>query len=260
MCVLYVCEEKIPSLKRLEANQWLNDDGNGVAWIEKGKVRWQKGIVTAYALHSLMKVLPLPIIAHQRMRSAGTTCPELTHPFPVNDRVDLRLAGTAKSVLFHNGTVSDWEKDLERARGFVKMPGGEWSDTRMMAWMYARYGETVLHRYAAGQRVAVLTPDGPVVYNPKLWCYAPKETGGYWQSSDYSRTAISSSYYSHFDLDNLPEAWRPVRTIADEVADEGWEERRRRAVETVSAANKGDDTEPYGKWWTRRGKQYKENK
>jgi hypothetical protein len=208
MCVLYACETDVPDLKVLEDNEAMNDDGGGCAWIDdRGRVCWRKGFQTASDLWRFIKDKPLPSLIHQRMRSAGPVCPELTHPFPVTKDVSLALSGHAKAVLAHNGTVS-YEVDMSHAaKTGIHIPPGPWSDTRWMTYVYAHTGDKGLRAYTGGQKIAILTKDGISIINPELWRYNPKKTGGYWQSADYSAWA------DQFTIKDLP---RPTSCGTDD--------------------------------------------
>lgn len=198
MCVLYACISDIPSLDTFKDNQYMNDDGNGYAWIDKNRVRWRKGIKTAEDLYMAIRNLPLPIIVHQRMCSAGSTDLGLSHPFPINRNASTALHGVAQEVVAHNGTITYWKEymDILKSKFGLKVRKDEhWSDTRMLAWCLANMErESVLKILGEYQKIAILDTQGIRITNEKSWYKNPKETGGYWQSANYAWTNSSSSY------------------------------------------------------------------
>lgn len=123
-----------------------NDHGGGVAWREKGYVKWKKGL-DEKGMQEMVKDLPLPFITHFRIASCGGKSPQLCHPFPISADVDLALEGQTKGfVLFHNGHWNEWKhftKETALRKG-TKIPMGSWSDSRAMAWAANHYGLGIL--------------------------------------------------------------------------------------------------------------------
>ncbi len=111
MCVIAVSLKGHKFSEKDLRKMWdSNPHGAGVAWIEKrGQVKVMKGLMTFDQLIEVYETVPEAMhVLHFRLRSAGEILPQLTHPFRV-DAVDTqKLRYTAKAVLFHNGTVSDW--------------------------------------------------------------------------------------------------------------------------------------------------------
>ena len=86
----------------------------------------------------LLPQLDGEIVIHFRWASVGGVNPRLCHPFPVDRGAETKLSGTAKSLLFHNGT---WKghKDaltyLEREQD--RRIHGPISDSRVIALLLA---------------------------------------------------------------------------------------------------------------------------
>ncbi len=157
MCVIVVCEESRPSSRSVDLMWKRNPHGGGIAWREeiqefdgndtvttKKILRFKKGLDLS-EMQDLIKTLPLPFVAHFRIQTVGGTTKFLTHPFPVGMDTDLRLEGTAESVLFHNGNWRQWDMVMKEAVrlgiGHVRIPSGShWSDSRAMAWLGGVYG------------------------------------------------------------------------------------------------------------------------
>ncbi len=161
MCVIICCENEFPALATLESAESMNRDGGGVAWIENGKVRYRKGL-NSKQIFDLTKIIKLPAIIHFRIASIGAVVEELCHPFPINTEADTDSYGEGDSVLFHNGTWSEWQEVCLRTitTKDIPFPSGKWSDSRAMAWLADKYGTNVLRLIPAGNKIAVLSPTG----------------------------------------------------------------------------------------------------
>ena len=135
-----------------------NPHGIGLAWLRKGQVEWRKGLDLADAKKT-MRQHKGAMVMHFRYASVGGVCKPLTHPFPVDGGISLKLAGVTDKVLFHNGHWSQWEDyALRTAAGTGKtIPEGALSDTRIIAWMVSLLGVGVLR----------LVPGKFVLFNAK---------------------------------------------------------------------------------------------
>ena len=151
MCVIMCVETSRPTEVMIRKAFQKNAHGFGVAWREDGHVRWKKGLDLDAAL-KLCAELPLPFVAHFRNASPSLGAnngkiKELCHPFAVDFRASAHLEGRTKgSVLFHNGWWGVWKSELKDAiKGAkqykAKLPKGNWSDSRAMAFCLAVWGE-----------------------------------------------------------------------------------------------------------------------
>lgn len=170
MCVIAIVRDpaKRPSEKMIEQMWETNDDGGGAAWREKcadetGKkvlqVRWNKGIESVEEMKELARTLPIPYILHFRIASCGGVRQELTHPFPIDEKVPEFLQGrTGGFVLFHNGHWGKWQDySMDMTIHLrAKVPAGAWSDSRAMAWAAANYGNDVLN--FIGEKCVIFSP------------------------------------------------------------------------------------------------------
>lgn len=139
-----------------------NRDGAGIAWLENRQVKFKKGL-DLQAFLALGASMTLPHIAHCRIASVGPSLPVLTHPFPISPTgSSAGLEGTAKSVLFQNGTWSAWEDHLLTALMAAKaeIPPPPWSDSRALAILVHYYGPNILHLLNNSSRFAILDGDG----------------------------------------------------------------------------------------------------
>jgi len=173
MCVIICCEDKFPSKSILEDAEHHNDHGGGVAWLTKSKkVRYIKGITCEQIVKMIEdKKLRLPCIIHFRLTSCGSTCDQLTHPFPISEDAETDLKGTVDEVLFHNGTWGTWDSRMLDAvfKQGIKIPSGRWSDSRAMAFLAYHYGSGYLN-FISGSRMAILNKKG-IEYYGNNWEY-----------------------------------------------------------------------------------------
>jgi len=115
MCVIaFSPKNKKFSEKDLRKMWDANPHGAGFAYVDNTQklLIVKKGFMTFDAFMSEYEKMPETVHAiHFRLASAGGICPELTHPFRT-DRFDnlKKLVYVAKEVLFHNGTVRNYEE------------------------------------------------------------------------------------------------------------------------------------------------------
>lgn len=189
MCLL-IAAERFPSMELLALGDKQNPDGGGIAYLDKGKVVWEKGL--SYIDFLDFKFIEGPMLIHFRMATVGEPVPELTHPFPVTKGVELNTKGETDVVFAHNGHVHEWKELLLPAIDTNNpLPGGEyWSDSRAMAFLVHRYGENFLN-LITGQKFATLSRNGI-----KRWGSWHKYDDKIWTSYDPS---MRNEYYDWFD-------------------------------------------------------------
>ena len=129
MCVIIACRTRWPSPRILRQCEEANPHGGGLAWLNSktGRVSFVKGLDHEAVAHLIESgEVELPAVIHFRITTAGSTCAELCHPFPVEPNSRLDLSGSAERVLFHNGHWRGWHDH----HGTLQ---GKCSDTRVMA-------------------------------------------------------------------------------------------------------------------------------
>lgn len=168
MCVIICCDKRSGHIKpkMLKNAEKMNSDGMGIAWINrKGLVQWKKGLNSKQVSRLIRKEKPSltkGYIVHARIASIGDVCPELTHPFVINQEANSSLEGmTDKPVLFHNGTWTEYEDITIKTlvKQGLKMYKGKNSDSRAMAFLSHIYGIEFLQLLKT-QKIAILTKDG----------------------------------------------------------------------------------------------------
>lgn len=131
MCVIII-SEKFPSQEILQAAAETNSDGIGIAWREGDQVFWDKGI-DLDELQYYKFWTQGPWVFHFRLRTHGSISAALCHPFSIDRRASTDRFGSAEAVLFHNGIYGEALKMMDSFK--QHKPGGDWSDTRAMAWL-----------------------------------------------------------------------------------------------------------------------------
>lgn len=179
MCVIFTVDAGANLTEdEISSAGLMNSDGWGIAWPEKQDngetlVRWVKGLDTDQVFPMLKDGFKdITYVAHARMATAGGDGEELTHPFPVTSKAGLAIEGVAKRVLFHNGHWIEWEDTLtsiinvKTLEGRAdEMPEGIWSDSRLLAYVLARYNEkAVLKAFQKAGKIAVLTQNEVLTY------------------------------------------------------------------------------------------------
>lgn len=188
MCVIAIVNKVRPTPEQVERMFKANDHGGGVAWREKGVVKWKKGLDLAQ-MQELIATLPLTtFIAHFRIASSGAQIKALCHPFPIEAKVDLALEGETKGyVLFHNGHWANWKDFSQQTalRMAKPIPLGSWSDTRALAWAAHNYGLGILEMI--DEKVVAFGPNDLEVSRGKdgwddvggIWCSNKSWNWGY---------------------------------------------------------------------------------
>lgn len=195
MCIILLCDEKLPTLEDLRKSEKTNKDGGGIAWIENDKVHWIKGI-TADQIYDLLQTgsIKKPFIVHFRIASIGKIEPSLCHPFPVEPNVSLEIEGMADKVLFHNGHWSEFSDTALKAviSSNKVFPEGSISDSRVLAWLASIYGESILNFIPSHNRIAILDKDG-IRYYGDSW----KNHNGILCSNDIPFESQAVMYYGN---------------------------------------------------------------
>jgi len=167
MCVIMQFTDNYPTKEILASAEATNSHGGGMAWIDntKGVVRWEKGMhVKAQFIMDKIEQenIQLPVVVHFRIATHGAVDSPLCHPFALTEgNDDLSESGCdSEGVLFHNGVwsdYSDYAMKVAMTKG-VKIPDGDFSDSRIMAWLVRHLGQNYLG--FIDEKVLVLRPEG----------------------------------------------------------------------------------------------------
>lgn len=177
MCVIAVCLNEDRLTVRMVEKMWADSPHKGgVAWRAPFKgadhVFWKKGLTLAQ-MQDVAKTIPLPAVYHFRKQTVGGECDELNHPFPVTRKAETLLEGhTLGGVLFHNGTLPNWEDRLLRACVDFKIPipDGELSDSRAIVFLTSIYGKNYMNLLPDNQRGVYFSPTELIYFqgDPKI--------------------------------------------------------------------------------------------
>jgi predicted glutamine amidotransferase len=178
-------EEAINGFKR-------NSDGAGIAWKEDGLLRYKKGLMTIDAFNEVYfgeKVCDkFPHTVHFRAASKNYVKEELTHPFIVdNNSALIKDYSGVDPILFHNGVFSKWETMMLQfyVNKGIKIPEGEWSDTRFIAVLTSFLGEKLLE--LLDDKFVLMYTDRAEMYGSFL-----KFKDRYFSNSSYKATGYST--------------------------------------------------------------------
>ena len=206
MCVILLVEDgKFPKKALLKNAEMMNGDGGSIAWIENNRLHYKKGI-NANKVNKIIKNKLKPnnvktAIIHFRIASVGEVKKSLCHPFPISKSVKLDLDGDnlTDDLLFHNGTITDWQDYLIDAlqRYNIKMIKGDLSDSRVFARLVKLYGDTILNQNLAGNKFAILTKDGIKKYGSWVNVESIVCSNNYFEATD----AYPFGNYSFYDED-----------------------------------------------------------
>tara|TARA_B100000029_G_scaffold241908_1_gene239226 strand:+ start:10060 stop:11106 length:1047 start_codon:yes stop_codon:yes gene_type:complete len=173
MCVIMEFTDTYPTKEILDSASTTNRDGGGMAWIDdaKGVTRWEKGmhVNTEFILETIEKEnIQLPIVIHFRIATHGAVDSPLCHPFALSEgNDDLSSSGSdVNGVLFHNGVwadYSDYALKVAMTTPNAKIPNGDLSDSRVMAWLVRYLGVNYLSMI--DEKILVLTPQGILKFN-----------------------------------------------------------------------------------------------
>lgn len=167
MCVIMCYKDNYPRLKDLKSAEEINGHGAGIGWIEDGKVKFKKGLTSGQVWKCIKENdIQLPFVIHFRIKSVGDIVSELTHPFPISTNVNDDLEGITDKLFFHNGTYNKWDDDLldTCVRQGLKIPDGELSDSKALAFLCAVYGDNYLKLINTQSRFTILSKNGIKVY------------------------------------------------------------------------------------------------
>ena len=126
MCLIIVKETGVefPNEDILAKAFKANPDGAGLAYNKHDHVYIHKGYMTyQHFIECYRNVLchitkDSALVIHFRKASRGKVNPELTHPFPISDNLDILTKSFLKSdyAVVHNGTIKEMDKYLKKER------------------------------------------------------------------------------------------------------------------------------------------------
>lgn len=194
MCVILVCEDKKPSKDILKKCKQANNDGIGIAWTENGESKFEKGICFN-RLIELVDSKPLPLVIHFRITSAGITSEAMAHPFVCSNVIDKGiLEAQGKNLLFHNGTLYNWQDKLINLAMNYKFKIEDlnyWNDTRYMAIASHYIGIGILELF--NEKLVYMASNGDItIFNKQKFNFIDGiyYSNTYWQSTPMTTAQV----------------------------------------------------------------------
>ena len=167
MCVIIIAQKRLPTTEELKRAWQRNEDGAGVAWMERGKVKWVKGLMRLNDVLELLPKVKLPSVWHFRSATHGGVSQALTHPFLISPRMPFSnpLKGVLKdgeSLLFHNGVEGQAISNLINLLAIknLRLDDTVMSDSRAIAIAISLVGEVALTLYHS--KFALFRADGSI--------------------------------------------------------------------------------------------------
>lgn len=240
MCVVICIEDgKYPAKSTLEDAEALNSHGGSIGWTDGKYTYYRKGI-SSKKIHNIIehKLKPEGIktaVIHFRIASVGSVNKKLCHPFEITKRVDLNLAGSKCKfpLLFHNGTWSDYADEFIKYLGNqhkpIAIPYGEYSDSRVMAYLAYRLGHKDMAKLVTGwNKIAILTPKGIIRYGTG-WCdikgnkcsndYFVPTPFGAWNEFGYGNFIRKQNNYEKYEQEIIDTMKKEYDITQDEIDD-----------------------------------------
>lgn len=110
MClIIFGKQDKKPSFNLLKKAWETNGDGAGIGYYKNKKAHFKKGLNLQETYDFVQKLDAPEYIIHLRLTSFGGNSPLLTHPFIISEDSPLSLEGKADRIIFHNGTVENFD-------------------------------------------------------------------------------------------------------------------------------------------------------
>jgi predicted glutamine amidotransferase len=213
MCVIFVCQTRLPTEEEIRTAWTRNSDGAGVAWWDKrkAKVRWRKGLMRLSDILELLPQLQLPCVIHCRAATHGGVTPELTHPFIVSTQrpYSLKLSGTLRKgelLLFHNGVENSALSQLIQLLALKgkRLNTVHMSDSRAIAILTSMVGTVALSIF--NSKFALIDWKGNLELRGNFY-----EEDGLLVSSQYKYDYRWTYGYGQYGLGLKEDEWRKRR-------------------------------------------------
>lgn len=177
MCLIIIKPPDIdfPQEPLLKYSFLLNPDGIGFAFDYNGRVQIHKGYMNFagfikdynQTIENIPDLKNHTMVIHFRRASRGKVKPELTHPFPISNDMEILTQAhlSAPFALFHNGTIKMLDKEVKKSKGLK-------SDTLLFVekylyllsqnqdWFNNPANKALLELLVGDSRVAILSGQG----------------------------------------------------------------------------------------------------
>jgi hypothetical protein len=212
MCIIAICNKRKLTDDEIMSCFESNDDGAGMAWHSDGINHYSKGYSDPFLFAEAYKIIKvLPHVVHFRIGTSGGLDLAMTHPFVVSTQSPIKYEWSGKDgLLFHNGIILDWKKLMveilpELIRRRIKLPPGQWSDSRAAAFLCAILGEGMLS-FMDGKFVYV-APNGDITRTGSF----QEEKGVLFSNYTYKRTVSLATALTSSPAGLLPSGYGKYR-------------------------------------------------
>jgi predicted glutamine amidotransferase len=194
MCVIAVSQngKKLPE-EWLQDMWFVNDDGAGISYVEDNRIHVRKGFMKLESFLSFYEKLPdVPHVIHFRLASVGAVSKQFTHPFRIDRPDDLKLKYQAELVLFHNGTIKNYQHYAKLANVSAKH-----SDTYCLARYLSNlsYNDKIkVLRKQINSKFVVFSPNSVVL----LGRFFPKDNGFWFSNLLWEEYGFIQRYMKHW--------------------------------------------------------------
>lgn len=207
MCCLILCEERKLTKEEFKNCFESNPHGVGFAWVDKSYVFVDKGYLKSKQAWEYYKnnCNIFPHVIHFRLGTSGAKSAELTHPFIISEKSSLKTKfKTRLNVLFHNGVIHNWEKYETPFSNEIRQK--KVSDTRVMAYLIHKFGESVIARIGGGKYIIVDYKGTFTMYGTFIEHEGVKFSNYSYVSYRRPKEKVKSQsslidYYSGYDMD-----------------------------------------------------------
>lgn len=204
LCIIAICNDRKMTKDEFDNCFESNRHGAGFSWInDDNTVEFHKGFMEQKEAWEFYhkKVNSLPHVAHFRIGSSGANNKELTHPFLITKRVELKLAHKGvESVLFHNGVLTgwkDWIVQIALKDPFILSENSDFvSDTRVLAMLIANTNNNIIDYVIRTDKIVTVSPTG-ILY----WGDWIEEKGILFSNRGYEKFVYASSRVSSYYKD-----------------------------------------------------------
>jgi len=192
MCIIVFCQEpaRRPSEDTLKTCWDSNPDGAGLMYAHNNRLHVVKGLMSFDAFIAAWRQVPenVRVAAHFRIKSHGSICPALTHPFPIiredESEESYALAVVHNGVLTGTGAVATNPNESDTSvfvRDVLSKLPPEWETSEGIVQLLAE-------RIGYGNKMVFLRYDGAFVVLNRS---AGEWDNGIWYSnSTYKRVRV----------------------------------------------------------------------
>lgn len=227
MCMIAYSSQRKMTKEEFENAFVSNNDGAGFAWRLDGKVYISKGykrLDNAWEMYQSFVPDKAPHAVHFRIGTSGGKGMDMTHPFLVTPTSPVVFDWEGEvPVLFHNGVLSMWNRDILNHTKEHGEFSGNVSDTRFLAGRIAVDGMEAAQEYLYSDKLIILEPKRTIMVG--VWI---EDNDMFFSNSAYKTrmayrgtSAITSSKSTNPNAKNYAD--QSMQNLIDELEEEEFE-------------------------------------